>query len=136
MLRQFIQQCPGLLQVGGVKALGEPAVDRREQHVGFGTLALLLLQASKAHGRAQAVLSLGSAPRGNIVDRDEDALPLPVDVSKAEEAIFDQLRAGRTLGGTTGRERGSHRPCSGWRRLHPPALRADAARQPPAAPVG
>jgi hypothetical protein len=70
--------------------------------VGFGTLALLLLQASKAHGRAQAVLSLGSAPRGNIVDRNEDALPLPVDVSKAEEAIFDQLRAGRTLGGTTG----------------------------------
>src|SRR4030095_13732402 len=135
---RLTEQCLGFLEVGGIKALGEPAVDRREQHVGFATLALLLLQASKAHGRAQAVLRLGSAPRGNIVDRDEDALPLPVDVSKAEEAIFDQLRAGRTLGGTTGRERGSHRPCSGGRRPPPPPLRADAprpgARRPPAPP--
>jgi len=26
--RQFLQQRPGVLQVGGVKAFGEPAVDR------------------------------------------------------------------------------------------------------------
>jgi hypothetical protein len=50
---------------------------------------LLLPQASQAHGRAQAVLSLGSGPRGNIVDLDEDASPLPVGVSKAGEALFD-----------------------------------------------
>ena len=86
--------------------------------------------------RQATVLSLSSAPCGDIVDLDEDACPLPVGMSNAEEAICDQLPAGRTLGGTIGRERGSHRPCSWRRRLHPPALRADAARQPPAAPVG
>jgi len=67
---------------------------------------LLLPQASKAHGRAQAVLSLGSDPRGNIVDRDEDAFPLPVGMRNAEEAIFDQLPAGRTPGCKIGCERG------------------------------
>jgi hypothetical protein len=43
-------------------------------------------------------LSLGSDPRGDIVDLDEDAFPLPVGMSNAEEAIFDQLPAGRTPG--------------------------------------
>jgi len=133
---QLTEQCLGFLEVGCIKALGEPTVDRREELVSLSALALLLPQASKAHGRAQAVLRLGSDPRGNIVDRDEDALPLPVEVRTAEEAICDQRPAGRTLGGTLGRDRGSQRPCSGRRRLHPPALRADAARQPPAAPVG
>jgi hypothetical protein len=57
-------------------------------------------------------LSLGSDPRGDIIDRDEDVLPLAVGVSNAGEAIFDQRPAGRTLGGTIGRDRGSHRPCS------------------------
>jgi len=79
----------------------------------LSALALLLPQASKAQGRAQAVLSLGSAPRGDIIDRDEDALPLPVGVSKAGEAICDQRPAGRTLGGTIGRERGAHRLVAG-----------------------
>jgi hypothetical protein len=133
---QLTEQCLGFLEVGGIQALGEPTVDRREALVSLSALALLLPQASQAPGRAQAVLSLSSDPRGEIVDRDEDALPLPVRVSNAAEAIFDQLPAGRTLGGTRGRERGSHRPCSGRRRLHPPALRADAARQPPATTVG
>ena len=91
----------------------EPPVDRREELVSLSALALLLPQASQAHSRAQAVLSLGSDQRGDIVDLDEDACPLPVGVSKAGEAIFDQLPAGRTLGGTIGRERGSRRPCSG-----------------------
>src|SRR5215813_4421709 len=45
-LRQRVQQCPGLLQVGGVKALGEPPVDRGQQLVGRGALALLLPQAA------------------------------------------------------------------------------------------
>ena len=49
-LRQRLQQRLGLLQVGGVKALREPAIDRRQQRVGLGALALLLPQATQAHG--------------------------------------------------------------------------------------
>ncbi|HEY5870208.1 MAG TPA: hypothetical protein VI542_32340, partial [Candidatus Tectomicrobia bacterium] len=57
-------------------------------------------------------------------------------MSHAGEAIFDQLPAGRTLGGKIGRAHGASRPCGGRRRRHPPALSADAARQPPTATVG
>src|SRR5438128_8463416 len=67
---ELFQECLGLLEVGGIKALGKPTVDRREELVSLSALALLLPQASQAHGSAQAVVSLGSAPRGNIVDRD------------------------------------------------------------------
>src|SRR5262245_66320909 len=52
-LRELLQQRLRLLEVSGVKALGEPAVDRREQLVGFSMLALLLPQAGQAHGRPQ-----------------------------------------------------------------------------------
>jgi len=52
------------------------------------------------------VLSLGSDPRGDIVDLDEDAFPLPVGMRNAAEAIFDQLPAGRTPGCKIGCERG------------------------------
>ena len=45
--------CLGLLEIGGVKALGEPAVDRRQQLVGLGALALLLPQPTQAHGGPQ-----------------------------------------------------------------------------------
>jgi hypothetical protein len=48
-----IKQRFSLLQVGGVEALGEPAIDRREQVVGFSALALLLPQAHQAHRRPQ-----------------------------------------------------------------------------------
>ena len=48
---QFLQQCLGLLEVGGVKALGEPAIDRGKQR--FDMLALLLPQAAEAGGGAQ-----------------------------------------------------------------------------------
>jgi hypothetical protein len=51
-LRQRFQQRPGLLQIHSVKALGEPAVDRRQQLVGFSALALLLPETSQAHGGA------------------------------------------------------------------------------------
>src|SRR5262244_2964348 len=50
---QRLEQCLCLLQVGGVKPLGEPAVDRREQLTGFSALALTLPQAGQAHGGAQ-----------------------------------------------------------------------------------
>ena len=40
-LRQLVEERLGLLQVQRVKALGEPAVDRRQQLVGFGPPSLL-----------------------------------------------------------------------------------------------
>src|SRR5437764_1213277 len=115
LILQFVEQRLGLLEVGRVKALGEPTVDRREELVSLSALALLPPQTSKAHGSAQAVLRLGSDPRGDIVDLDDDAFPLPVGVSNAGEAIFDQRPAGRTLGCKIDCERGAHRPCSGRR---------------------
>ena len=52
-LRQRLQQCLGLLQVGRVKPLGEPAVDRGQELVGFRTLALALPETTEAHGGPQ-----------------------------------------------------------------------------------
>ena len=49
-LRQRVQQCLRLLQVGSVKAFGEPVVDWRQQRMCFGALALLLPEAAEAHG--------------------------------------------------------------------------------------
>src|SRR5262249_4404447 len=43
----------GLLEVGGVKAFGEPGVDRGQQVVGFSTLVLVPPQACQAHDGAQ-----------------------------------------------------------------------------------
>ena len=47
-LRQRVQQRLRLLQVGGVKALGEPVVDRCQEVMGFLTLLLLLPESSQA----------------------------------------------------------------------------------------
>jgi hypothetical protein len=52
-LREFLQQHLGLLEVSRVKALGEPAVDRRQQLVGCCALALALPQPAQAQRRAQ-----------------------------------------------------------------------------------
>jgi len=41
-LRQRVQQCLGLLKISGVKALGEPAIDRGQEASGLGALVLLL----------------------------------------------------------------------------------------------
>jgi hypothetical protein len=49
-LCQLLQQCSGLLEVGSVKALGEPTVNGRQQLAGVGALALLLPQATAVHG--------------------------------------------------------------------------------------
>jgi hypothetical protein len=48
----FVKQRLRLLEVGGVKALGEPAVDRGEELARFAALALLLPQAAQADRRA------------------------------------------------------------------------------------
>ena len=50
---QFLQQRLGVLQIGGVKTLGEPAIDRREQLARCSALAVLLPQATQARGGAQ-----------------------------------------------------------------------------------
>jgi len=64
-LREFLQQCLGLQQVSGVKNLGEPALDVREQLPRFGTLALLLSQAREAHGGPQ-LQGFGLLAAGNL----------------------------------------------------------------------
>ena len=51
--RQGVEQRLGILQVGSVKPLGEPAVGRRQQFVGFLALALGLPQAGQASGCSQ-----------------------------------------------------------------------------------
>ena len=51
--RQLLQEYLGLLEVGGVKALGEPAVDRRQQRGGLRALPLLRPEATEAHGGAE-----------------------------------------------------------------------------------
>src|SRR5262245_46350478 len=50
---QLFQQRLRLLEIGGVKPLGEPTVDWRQQRVGLGALALLLPQAAQTRGGAQ-----------------------------------------------------------------------------------
>ena len=52
VLRECLQQRLGLLEVCRVKALGELVIDRHEQFVCLGALALLLPQAAQAHGRS------------------------------------------------------------------------------------
>jgi hypothetical protein len=49
----LFQQRFGLLEVSGVKAFGEPAVDGGQQLVGCGLFALVPPQARQAHGGAQ-----------------------------------------------------------------------------------
>ena len=50
---QFVEQSLGVLQVGGVEALGEPAVDLGEHRTRFVATALLLEQPREVRGRAQ-----------------------------------------------------------------------------------
>ena len=61
------QQRLGLLEVGRVKALGEPAVDRGQERVGLRMFPLLLPQAAQTRGGAQLpglrLLATGNAER-------------------------------------------------------------------------
>jgi len=50
---QLLQQRLCLLQIGRVKAFGEPAVDRGEEVAGFGAAVLVAAHPSEAHGGAQ-----------------------------------------------------------------------------------
>ena len=51
--RECVEQGFDFLEVGGVKPLGEPVVDLRQQFVGLGALALALPQARQAQGGTQ-----------------------------------------------------------------------------------
>jgi hypothetical protein len=51
--REVIKQCLGLLEVGSVKALGEPAIHLRQQLVCLIALAQLLPEAGEAGSRTQ-----------------------------------------------------------------------------------
>src|SRR5262245_14796251 len=61
----FFQRRLGLLQVCRIKPLGEPAIDRRQQLVGFRTPVLLLPQARQAHSGAQ-LQGLGLLAAGDV----------------------------------------------------------------------
>src|SRR6516164_186192 len=65
--RQFLEQRLGVFQVGGVEALGEPAVNRRQQIARLGPPALFAPQPSEIAGGAQferfRLLGLGDADR-------------------------------------------------------------------------
>jgi hypothetical protein len=50
---EFLQQRLRILQISGVKALGEPAIDRGQQGTRLGPLALLLPEAAQARGDPQ-----------------------------------------------------------------------------------
>src|SRR5206468_12923322 len=62
---QFFQQRFGLLQVFGVKPLGEPVVYLRQHLSGFCLLALLLPQTSQTH-RCPQFQRLRLLPAGNL----------------------------------------------------------------------
>jgi hypothetical protein len=49
-LRQRVEQHSGLLEVGGIEALGEPAVDWRQQGASLSALAVALPQPRQARG--------------------------------------------------------------------------------------
>src|SRR5262245_42305543 len=50
---QLVEQRLRLLQIGGIEALGEPAVDRCEEVAGFGATALIAPKPGEAHDGAQ-----------------------------------------------------------------------------------
>jgi hypothetical protein len=50
---ELVEQRPGISEIGGVEALGEPAVDRREQVVRLGAPALLGPESGEAGRGAQ-----------------------------------------------------------------------------------
>src|SRR5262245_54136009 len=88
-LRQRLQQCPRLLEVRRVKALGEPAVDGRQEVRGRRPLPLLLPQARQAHrhpqlpglrllatGYDEGLLETGLRLMGVLVWGHQEQLPL------------------------------------------------------------
>src|SRR5262249_13352367 len=81
---QLLQQHLCVLQVGGVKAPGEPPADPRQQLAGFAALALALPQPTQAHGRAQ-LQRLRPLTPGNLDSLMETALSLRMVLGRASQ---------------------------------------------------
>ena len=64
-MAQLVQQRLRLLQILGVKAFGEPAVDLRQYVSGFFLLTLLLPHPRQAHRRSQ-LPRLRTLPASNV----------------------------------------------------------------------
>jgi len=50
---QFVEERFCLLEIGGIEAFGEPAIDRREKVAGFNVLVLVATEPGEAHGGTQ-----------------------------------------------------------------------------------
>ena len=78
---QLVEQHSRLLEIRRVKALGEPAVDRREKVARLGAAALVAAKPGEAHGGAQfpelGLLLLGDAEGFAIQFLGGLGLPLP-----------------------------------------------------------
>ncbi len=61
---KFVKQRPRRLQIGDVETFCEPAVDRREESVGFGMMALVMAEPGEPYGGAQFP-ELGLLPLGD-----------------------------------------------------------------------
>jgi len=67
-LTERVEQRLRRLQIGRIEPLGEPAVDRREELVGFAAAATVKPQAGEARGRRQfPSFGLLSACYGDIL---------------------------------------------------------------------
>ena len=84
-LRKLLKQRLGLLQIGGVKALGEPAVDRCEQFSRFVSVCPAVATAEPGSWRpaAQATWPPDGGPRPGL-DESRFLLPLAAASSAAE----------------------------------------------------
>ena len=90
-LRQFVEQGLGLLQVQGVKALGEPAVDRSEKIAGLVPLPPISPKPCHTHRCAQFI-GLCLLLRCNVQRRFEGALALVKPVETEESDAFEAMK--------------------------------------------
>ena len=115
--RQLLQQRLRVLEVGGVKALGEPAVDRRQQLLGLRPFALLLPQPAQAQRGAEFV-GFGLLLLGNGQGLAQARFGVSLLVSACPSAAGNLPECGRVL------------------RRRPTARPGVPRRRPPPAPCG
>ena len=89
--RQLVEQRLCLFQIGGVEALGEPAVDRSEQIARFGSPALFAPQPGEARRGAQFI-GLRLLPSRDAQCLFEGALALFEPVETEERDAFEAMK--------------------------------------------
>ena len=117
----MVEQCFGILQIGGVEALGEPAVGRREEITGFGAFALISPEAREAGGGAELNRQKGRLlwRRGNP-EAAEEFYRTALSIAEEQEAKLWELRAAASLArlwrdqGKRGKARDLLAPVYGW----------------------